>query len=149
MTKYLYLVFAGIITVSCSSNEESEPKEEKKIQQTREKKSPEFTFKAVHHENVGWGYEIYYGAKLEIDQRHIPAVPGLQGFESKEKAEIAAMYIIEKMKAGNARPTVTVEELDSLGVITFVKTPPPPPAPPRPIEIPEIEPVQDIELDEE
>ena len=52
-----------------------------------------------------------------IDQKHIPAIQGEQGFTSKEKAEITGNYILRKIKNGEFPPTVSVPELDSLGVI--------------------------------
>lgn len=102
----------ALIFASCAG-------EEKKATQrpTIEKKDPEYSMKTVFTDGLGWGYHIFHGAKIVIKQEHIPAVQGMQGFESKEKAEIAAKYILERMKNGEEKPSVTPEQLDSIGAI--------------------------------
>ncbi|MDG1915991.1 MAG: DUF4907 domain-containing protein [Crocinitomix sp.] len=64
-----------------------------------------------------WGYKIMNGEALLINQPHIPAVQGNSGFSSKEKALITGNYMIYKLDAGILPPTVSLEELDSLGVL--------------------------------
>lgn len=78
-----------------------------------------YSFKAMHKENLGWGYQIFKGSKIMINQEHIPAVNGLFGFDSREKAELAAKYVMSQMGNGNDQPTVTAEELDSIGAINL------------------------------
>lgn len=75
------------------------------------------TYNAVYHGEIGWGYQIFKGRKLVINQEHIPAVNGLHGFKTQHQAELAAEFVIEKMKEGWDRPTVKAEELDSIGAI--------------------------------
>jgi hypothetical protein len=52
-----------------------------------------------------------------INQKHIPSIPGVKGFETKEKATIAAEYILKQVEKGNFPPTVNREILDSLKVL--------------------------------
>lgn len=54
-----------------------------------------------------------------INQQHVPAVNGLYGFETEEKAELAAKFIIERMKEGSDRPSVDASDLDSIGAINL------------------------------
>lgn len=64
-----------------------------------------------------YGYQILKDGKLMIDQKNIPAIQGIQGFSSKKDAETTASFAIEKIKKGAFPPTISVDELDSLGVI--------------------------------
>ena len=115
------LIFSLILIVSILACSEGGTDENEKIVKTSDKSdaSNRITFKAIHLGELGWGYQIFRGSKIEINQEHIPAVNGLYGFDSKEKAEIAAKFVIEKMKEGWDRPTVKAEELDSIGAINL------------------------------
>ncbi len=65
----------------------------------------------------GWGYAIYKDDKLFIYQDLIPAVNGHFLFSTKEKAQKTADFVAFKMSQKAGLPSVTVEELDSLGVL--------------------------------
>jgi hypothetical protein len=67
--------------------------------------------------NQGWGYQINKDGAMLINQKHIPSIPGVKGFETKEKATIAAEYILKQVEKGNFPPTVNREILDSLKVL--------------------------------
>ena len=64
----------------------------------------------------GWGYDIYNNGKLYIHQTSIPAVSGNRGFETEEAAKKAGDFVAYKIQNNIMPPTVSVEELDSLGV---------------------------------
>jgi hypothetical protein len=64
-----------------------------------------------------WGYKIMNGEALFINQPHIPAVQGNLGFSTEEKALITGNYMVYKLDAGIVPPTVSLKELDSLGVL--------------------------------
>ena len=134
--KYWILIVASIVLASCAGEEEDTtvPKE---TPVTKEEQ-PKYTYKVFEKPDVGWCYQIFRGAKLIIDQQHIPAVPGVRGFDSEEQAELAVQFIMEKVRAGNERPSVSPEELDEIGAINledFISPKPveraiPPPPPP-------------------
>lgn len=63
----------------------------------------------------GWGYNIVTDGKVRIKQEYIPAVPGKQGFKSAADAMLVGNLVVRKMTMGQW-PTITVQELDSLGV---------------------------------
>lgn len=65
----------------------------------------------------GWGYDIYVDGKKMIHQPIIPAVPGNDAFKTEEDAKKIGTLAAGKMKKTGSLPTVTVEELDSLGII--------------------------------
>ena len=64
-----------------------------------------------------FGYQILKDGKLMIDQKNIPAIQGYKGFSSKKDAETTANFAIDKIKKGAFPPTISVEELDSLGIL--------------------------------
>jgi len=64
----------------------------------------------------GYGYDIYVNGKRYIHQETIPSVPGTKGFESEADALKAATLVRQKIENNIMPPSVTPEELDSLGV---------------------------------
>ena len=54
---------------------------------------------------------------MTINQEYIPAVQGNQCFSSQEDAQKVGDYVLDKIQKGAFPPTVSVEELDSLGVL--------------------------------
>ena len=70
-----------------------------------------------HNGTRGWGYDIMVDGKIYIHQPNIPAIMGNNGFSSEENAQEAGEYIIQKLKNNIVPPSVTPEELDSLGVL--------------------------------
>lgn len=70
-----------------------------------------------HNGNRGWGYDIMVDGKIYIHQPNIPAIMGNNGFSSEDKAQEAGEFIIQKLRNNIIPPSVTPEELDSLGVL--------------------------------
>jgi hypothetical protein len=68
-------------------------------------------------QNTGWGYDIFANGKLYIHQPNIPAVSGNDGFKSEADAKRAGEFVAYKIRNNIMPPSVTPEELDSLGVI--------------------------------
>lgn len=64
----------------------------------------------------GWGYQIFEGEQLKINQPNVPAVQGLHGFKSKDDALKTANLMIHKMEVGIFPPSITLNELDSLNI---------------------------------
>ncbi len=110
-----YILPIAIILSACNGEKEQEivPSDKKEKIQV----APSHSYKIIFEEELGWGYQIFNGSTLLINQTHIPAIQGLKGFETKEKAIIAAEYILDEVKNGKFPPTVTVEILDSLKVL--------------------------------
>lgn len=65
----------------------------------------------------GFGYKIYIDGTLYVDQPTIPAVAGNSSFKSESDAKIVADLAIEKIHQDIIPPTISVEELTSLGII--------------------------------
>lgn len=77
----------------------------------------EYSFTVQESPNGGYGYSILQDGKMVIDQPHVPAVSGRNGFKSEEYASITASFAITKLQQGMFPPTISIDELDSLGVI--------------------------------
>jgi len=75
-----------------------------------------YSYKLVEGDH-GWGYQIFEDSTMQINQMHIPSVPGINGFETKEKAGIAAGYILGQIEKGIFPPTVSPAILDSIGAL--------------------------------
>jgi hypothetical protein len=73
----------------------------------------------VHAEAVqtvyGWGYNVLADEKIYIKQEFIPAVPGKQGFKSADDALRVGNLVVKKISS-NLPPSITIGELDSLGI---------------------------------
>ncbi|MCC7303236.1 MAG: DUF4907 domain-containing protein [Bacteroidia bacterium] len=65
----------------------------------------------------GFGYDIKIDGKTYIHQPNIPAVPGNDGFIEEERARKTGELVAYKVKNNIMPPSVTLEELDSLGVL--------------------------------
>jgi hypothetical protein len=67
----------------------------------------------------GFGFEISSNKTggMRIRQESIPAVQDNHPFLSEEHAASTAMLMIQKLEKGIMPPAISVEELDSLGVI--------------------------------
>jgi len=65
----------------------------------------------------GWGYDIMIDGKIYIHQPNIPAIMGNNGFSSEEQARAAGEFIVSKIMKNILPPSVTAEELDSLGLL--------------------------------
>jgi hypothetical protein len=65
----------------------------------------------------GWGYDIYIDSARTIHQPTIPAIEGIHSFKTKSDAERTGTFAMNKMKSSGSFPTLTMHELDSLGVL--------------------------------
>jgi hypothetical protein len=63
----------------------------------------------------GWGYNIVAGNKVHIKQEYMPAVPGKLGFKSAADAMQVGNLVVKKITE-NRMPTITLHELDSMGL---------------------------------
>jgi len=64
----------------------------------------------------GWGFKIYSGGSLLIEQLIIPCAHGYQKFNSRRDAEEIALLMIKKMQKGIFPPSIEFTELDSLKI---------------------------------
>jgi hypothetical protein len=76
-----------------------------------------FEVKTFAVEAGGYGYEIYINGSKTIYQPTIPGLPGNTGFSTQEKAKRTGEFVAHKIRNNQMPPSVTVEELDSIGVL--------------------------------
>jgi len=76
-----------------------------------------FSLKVTGNKLEGWGYQIYRGKKMLIDQSTIPAVGGNRKFMSEEDAKKVGELVLKKLSSnGLDLPSISVFELDSLKI---------------------------------
>lgn len=122
---YIFVNILLMLLLSCGTNET--PKES--IQENISAVSPQppaidvdaeyslKTFEVIETgKSMGWGYDIYINGQRTIHQPTIPAVSGIHYFSSEKEATITGEYAIKKMKLSGSFPTLTIKELDSLGI---------------------------------
>lgn len=120
MKPLTYLV-ALLVVVSCTQGKNDMDEQSKKTAvETKEQRDLNaWSMKVIRVDENGWGYQLFQGATLKINQRNIPAVSGLHYFSSERKAALAANFALQKIEEGAFPPTVSPEELDSLGAINL------------------------------
>jgi hypothetical protein len=75
------------------------------------------TYKIISAEKKTYCYDIFADGRLLIHQPSAPGLPGNKGFKSKGDATKVAQLVIEKIKKGEMPPSVTKDELKTLGVL--------------------------------
>ena len=75
----------------------------------------------IPSENNTFGYDIYVWGSVIIRQPSRPGLPGNAGFATEEDAMKVAELVIKKIRNNEMPPTVTIEELRALGVLSAEK----------------------------
>lgn len=121
--KIIVLIILVLVFVSCkdavpkkSPNNEDLTLTDKPVEaEKREKDSSVCEVRTVEN-SLGWGYEVWQNGAMVIKQEHIPAVQGIHAFSSQEQAQKAAEIIKAKIEQGIFPPTMSMAELQSIGV---------------------------------
>lgn len=97
----------------------NESKKENVLQ--KEKCNPyekaKITTRIIPSVNKTFGYEISVNGKTFVRQPNIPALPGNDGFTTQKSAHKVADFVIKKIRNNEMPPTVTVEDLQKMGVL--------------------------------
>ena len=111
---FLYGVILLLIYSCNSSTSESK---QSSVPETISTTATSSTYRVFMNDSTdkskGYGYEINGG--MHILQKSIPAVNGNQLFQMEEDAGKVAALVCSKIQ-NNQLPTITLHELDSLGV---------------------------------
>ena len=83
-----------------------------------------YTFTVIDAPNGTFGYDILHNGSLLVHQPGLPGQPGVEGCRSREQAERLASFVVSKITRGIMPPTVTTDELDSLGIVHLSNTKP-------------------------
>ncbi|CAG0998539.1 MAG: DUF4907 domain-containing protein [Bacteroidetes bacterium] len=131
MANYIFFFTLSVVLLSCTENEvketiETNATEAKNIQPSDSvldlsKISPQYSVEVFNANENEFGYDILVNGMKYIHQPHIPAIEGMEGFKSKKDAEKTAALMIEKIKNNIIPPTISKAELDSLGVLIYIK----------------------------
>ena len=115
-TLFIFVVFSG----TAISTDKTTGKKEAK-QEVKEQKNPndnaEITIKIIPAANNTFGYDIHLSGKPLVHQPNIPGLPGNDGFATKERAQKVADFVVKKIRNNEMPPTVTIENLNSMGVL--------------------------------
>lgn len=121
MWKVIITFCLASIIISCSgkqksSNTKTDPVTKKnQIQKNTENRANLQVHYFLNADNT-FGYDIHRNGKRYIHQPNIPAVPGTKGFLVEQDAKKVAGLTIFKINNNILPPTITVKELDSLGI---------------------------------
>ena len=116
---FILCVFATFPGTSISADEAACKQEIKK--EVKEQKNPyakaDITINIIPSLNQSFGYDIrLYGRPL-VHQPNIPGLPGNEGFNTREKAQRVAEFVVKKIRNNEMPPTVTIEDLNDMGVL--------------------------------
>ena len=75
----------------------------------------------LFEDNGGWGYDIFIGDKQFIHQPIIPVSGGRLPFLTEADAYKTASLVVQKIKSDIFPPSVSLRELDSMGVTNPTK----------------------------
>jgi protein involved in ribonucleotide reduction len=110
------LFFSAVLPGTSISADEAAGKKE-----VKEQKNPyanaQISIKIIPSANKTFGYEILLNGKPLVRQLNIPALPGNDGFATKERAQKVADFVVKKIQNNEIPPTVTIEDLNKMGVL--------------------------------
>lgn len=145
MKKYIFLLPAVTFLFACNNgkNESKTEKkdstaevksanpmqmEEKEMKEMAEKqknakpaenpyKNSKIDVATSKNKDGSWGYSIAIDGRTYIVQPNIPPLPGNKGFNTADEAKKTGEFVGYKIRNNIMPPSVTVAELDSLGVL--------------------------------
>ena len=109
---FLFVVLPG---TSISANGNADKQEVKK--QTNPYANAQITVKIIPSVKKTFGYDILLHGKRLVHQPNIPALPGNEGFTTKERAQKVAEFVVKKIKKNEMPPTVTIDDLNKMDVL--------------------------------
>jgi hypothetical protein len=111
----MLFIVAGLPDASRSADEAAGKKE------VEVQKNPyanaEITVKIIPSANNTFGYDILLYGRPLVHQPNIPGLPGNEGFSTMERTQTVAEFVVKKIKNNEMPPTVTIEDLNNLGVL--------------------------------
>lgn len=121
MKKFTRLFAAVILYFTCTftfaQSQNLPPQPSSPSQNESAIQNAALTYIIIDAPNSTFGYDVFMDGQLMIHQASIPAMPGNDGFRSKDDAARVAELVMYKIRKGEMPPTVTTEELQDLHVI--------------------------------
>jgi hypothetical protein len=88
---------------------------------TQDKPNPyadaDISIKIIPSVNKTYGYDILSFKWLFVHQPNISGLPGNEGFTTEERAKTVAEYVVKKIRNNEMPPTVSIEDLNRMGVL--------------------------------
>ena len=119
-------LFTSLTVSSCSSSDSTEKKDSNTStensatsavpQNAQLIEAKTFEVKDSTGKSQGWGYDIYVDGHKNIHQPIIPSIPGNNSFKTESDAKKTGDFAAQKMKLTGSLPTLSIQELDSLGI---------------------------------
>ena len=104
-------------SISANGNASKEEASQAVKQQNNPYADAEITIKIIPSTHKTFGYDILLQGKPLVHQPNIPALPGNEGFSTRKKAQTVAEFVVKKIRKNEMPPTVTVEDLNKMGVL--------------------------------
>jgi hypothetical protein len=111
----MLFIMACLPGISMSADKASGKKEVK--QQKNPYASAKIAIKIIPSVKKTFGYDIFVNGKPLIHQPNIPALPGNDGFTTRERARKVAEFVVRKIRKNEMPPTVRIEDLNNMGVL--------------------------------
>ena len=90
-------------------------------QDVKQQKNPyanaEITIKILPSTSKTFGYDILVYGRPIVHQPTIPGLPGNKGFTTGKRARTVAEFVVKKIRNNEMPPTVTIEDLNNMGVL--------------------------------
>lgn len=115
-TIFLAVLFELFIFVSAVYANETVGKHKVK-QQNNPYINARISIKIIPSVNKTFGYDILLRGKPLVHQPNIPALPGNEGFTTRERAHKVAKFVVKKIINNEMPPTVTIGDLNNMGVL--------------------------------
>jgi hypothetical protein len=124
LSSYALIITISAFSISCNREpkiEKGEPAPYEALPPASQEMNTAYEFKTFEVKDdaqkvLGWGYDIYINGERKIHQPTIPAVSGVHYFKDETEARTVAAYATNKMKSSGSFPTLSINELDSLGI---------------------------------
>ena len=105
-----------LVESKISQNSESEKENRSNSSKSKEKKNNTDIKIFKNSDSGSFGYDIILDGRVYVHQPNVPARPGNIGFVNEEQAKKVARLVLEKINLKILPPTISTNELDSLGI---------------------------------
>jgi hypothetical protein len=111
---FILFICAGLPETSMSADEATG---KAVIKQLNPDDNDKLTIMIIPSVNNTFGYDLLLYGRPLVHQPNVPGLPGNEGFTTKEKAQAVAEFVVKKIRNNEVPPTVTIEDLNSMGVL--------------------------------
>jgi len=118
---FLAVLFMLFISACHPGTTIMSPDEAAGEREAKQRKNPyadaELTVKILPSANNTFGYDVLLYGRPLVHQPNIPGLPGNDGFTTRERAQKVADFVVKKIRNNEMPPTVTIEDLNKMGVL--------------------------------